>query len=118
MAKNKKFFKKYLKAIQHSQGFPAQTKSLLQAAPIPVLKLLSNAAIIAAKGNIKINPHTKKLFGQKRKFFSVLGDKSVPFQTKRSYIVQRGGGAFIPLLLSTVIPLVGDLLFKAFTKQE
>lgn len=115
---NKKFFKKYIKTLQLAHSYPKQVKPLIQQAPLPVLKLISNAAIIASRGNIKLTPKQKKLFRDKRKLFSVLANRSIGFEKKRHYLVQSGRGAFIPILLSTVIPLVGDLLFNLFKKKE
>lgn len=110
---NKKFYKKYLKALQFSKGYPKQTKDLIRAAPVPVLKLLGNSAILASRGNIKLSPSQKKQFRAHKKLFDILTSRSVGFEKKRNFLVQRGGFAFIPLLLSTVVPLVGDLIFRA-----
>lgn len=113
-----KFFKRYLKTLQVAEPYPKELKQLLQQAPIPVLKLLINAAIIASKGDIQLSPTEKKLFKAKRKFFSVLGSR-IPIEAKRQYLVQSGKGflSLIPILLSTVLPLAGDLLFKLFHKE-
>lgn len=115
---NKKFYKKYLKALQYSQGFPRQTHELIKAAPIPVLKLLGNTAVIASQGNIRLSPSQQKQFRAHKKFFDILIDNSIGFEKKRKFLNQKGGFSFIPLLLSTVVPLVGDLLFKAFQNKE
>lgn len=119
LVRNSKFFKRYLKTLESAQGYPNQTKELIRQAPVPIIKLLSNAAIYAAKGNIELTPKQKQLFRQKRKLFRVLASHSVPLERKRDYMIQTGGGiaAFIPVLLSTVIPIVGELLFRAINKK-
>lgn len=115
--KNTKFYKKYLKTLQWSKGFPHVTNDLVRAAPVPVLKLLSNAAIIGAKGNLQLTPKQRAQFSKNRRFFQVLGNRGVNFEQKRQYLVQKGGAAFIPILLSTLIPIVGELLTRAFTNK-
>lgn len=110
---NKKFFKKYLKALQHSKGFPKQAKELIRSAPVQVLKLLGNSAIVASQGNIFLTPGQKKQFRIHKKFFDVLTSKSIGFEKKRKFLVQKGGFSFVPVLLSTIVPLVGDLIFRA-----
>lgn len=115
--KDKKFYKKYLKALQYSQGFPKQSKELIRAAPVPVLKLLSNAAIIASKGDIKLTPNQKHKFAQHRRLFRLLGSPGISFNNKRKYLIQRGGSV-IPILLSTLLPLAGQVLFDIFGKRE
>lgn len=117
---NKKFLKRYIKTIVSAKAYPKQVKDLIRTAPIPVLKVISNAAIVASRGNIKLNPKQKKAFSKQRKFFQIFGNKSIGFDKKRQYLNQKGGalGALIPILLSTVVPLVGDLLFRAIGKKE
>lgn len=114
--KNKKFYKKFLSAIRHSQGHPKDSKQLLRAAPLPVLKLISNAAIVASKGSVKLTPSQKRAFRDRKKLFGVLASRGIGFEKKRRYITQRGRGAFIPILLSAVLPLVGELLFRAIKR--
>lgn len=112
--KNKKFIKKFFKTLQYSQGQPKITKELLKLAPPDVLKLLSNTAIVTSKGNINLTPNQKRLFARKRKFFDVLANRTVPLDQKRRFLVQHGGAAFIPILLSAVLPFVGELILNAF----
>lgn len=110
--KDKKLYKRYLKTLQSAKGYPKLIKELIRQAPIPVLKLLSNAAIVAARGNIRLNPRQKKLFRQNLNLFKILANRRIGFENKRRYLVQSGNGipGFIPILLGTVIPLVGQLL--------
>lgn len=117
--KNSKFYKRYLKTLQSAKGSTKLIRELIRQAPIPVLKLLSNAAIIASRGTIKLTPSQKRQFAKKRQLFNILGNRTINFEKKRQYLVQSGGAipAFIPILLSAVVPLVGELLFKAFSKK-
>lgn len=116
---NRKFYKRYLKTLQSAKGSTKVIRELLRQAPVPVLKLLSNAAIIASRGNIKLTSSQKKLFAKKRKLFNILGNRTISFDKKRQYLVQTGGAipGFIPILLSAVVPLVGELLFKAISNK-
>lgn len=115
---DKRFYKKYLKLLSFSTKKPQLTKELLKLAPLPVLKLICNAAILASRGsNINLTNKQRQLFKNKHSLFSLLGNRSIGFGRKRKYLIQKGNAAFIPILLSTVIPLVADLLFKAIDRK-
>lgn len=117
-AKQRKFLKRYLKTLELSQGYPNQLKELLRQAPVPVLKLLSNATIIASRGSVQLTPKQKKIFRKHKKLFNILSDRSIGFNRKRRFLVQRGGFAqIIPILLSAILPVVGELLFNLIGKQ-
>lgn len=115
--KHLRFYKKFIKLLAHSPNNKL-TSSLLKLAPIQVIKLISNAGIIASHGtHIRIPNKQKSQFKKHRKLFSVLQDRSVGFDKKGKYLIQKGNAAFIPILLSTVLPIVSDLLFRAFSNK-
>lgn len=91
---------------------PQITKLILQKANTDVIKSISNAALNAYKGNIKISPINRAKFAKHRKVFEALLNRHVPITKKRKLLVnQKGGFAFaplIPILLSTVISAIGS----------
>ena len=98
---------------------PHQTKQFLSLAPVPVLKLISNAAIHASHGKIHLSDANKKLFRKNSKIFQTLLNKNLGFEKKRLALVnQRGGGFFIPTLIATVLSAIGPALFGLLKKNE
>lgn len=108
-----KISKHYLKFLSVCNN-PNILSSVLRTAPDNVIKRICDAALNAAKGEIPIDDHKKKLFGRNRKIFSQLIDRSIPIKRKRNLLANQRGGALplIPILLSTVLSVVGSLLFK------
>lgn len=111
---NKRFFKKYLKLLALSSNNTV-TKKLIKLAPKQVIKLIANAALLGSRGNIHLTPKQKQLFKTKTNFFSLLGDPSISLDKKEKGINQKGNAIFIPALLSAIIPLVSELLFKGIS---
>lgn len=107
------FNKRYIKLLSVSPQ-NSLTQHLVSAAPIPILKLISNAAIHAQRGNLNLTNNTKNRFRKNRKLFNILTNKRFNFNQKRRALVQKGGAAaaILPLLLSTVLSGLGPLLFK------
>ena len=118
--KSKKFsfVKRYVKLLSVSPS-AKHTKHFLSSAPVPVLKLISNAAIHASRGKIHLSDANKKLFRKNNKLFKILISKDIGFEKKRSALIkQRGGGFFIPALISTVLSAIGPALFGLLKKNE
>lgn len=114
---NFRFYKKYIKLLSHSPNKKLTTE-LIKVAPVPVLKLISNAGIFASHGNnIKLSDKQKQVFKKHRKLFTILQEPKGDFNSKRKYLVQKGNAAFIPILLSTVVPLVADLIFRGLSRK-
>lgn len=109
MAPTKKFAEGYLELLKGTN--PKLRKLLIQQAPVPIIKLISNAAIQAANGNLHLSPDKKKKFRAKAKLFKVLTSKKSSFTQKRKVLTQKGGAAFLPILLGTVLSALGPALF-------
>jgi 3-dehydroquinate synthetase len=77
--------------------------SLLQSPE--VIKALSEVAYNILRGNINISGEQKKKLLKYKHILRKLARKQYSCQQKRK-IIQRGGGAFLPLLL----PVIGSLL--------
>ena len=111
------FVKRYIKLLSVSP--PRNTKQFLSSAPIPVLKLISNAAIHASRGKIHLSESDKKLFRKNTRVFQTLINKNIGFQKKRSALInQRGSGFFVPALISAVLSAIGHALFGLLKKNE
>jgi hypothetical protein len=89
---------------------PQVSKLILEKANSDVIKSISNAALNAYKGKVKLSPSSRKRFAAKRKQFEKLIDRKVPIAAKRKLLLNQRGGAFglIPLLLSSVIGTIGS----------
>lgn len=109
--KNCNFNKRYLELLSCSTQ-NSLTKQLISSAPITILKLVSNAAIHVLRGNISLTAVTKSRFRRNKHLLLILANKGYTFTEKRKALVQKGGAAIIPLLLSTVLSALGPLLFK------
>lgn len=108
--KSQKFNRNYVELISVSPK--NHYSNLIEKAPIPVLKIISNAAIHASRGQVKLTPAQKKLFKSKQSLFAKLTNKRVGFAQKRKSLTQKGGSFIVPALISAVIGAIGSKLFS------
>lgn len=95
---------------------PRVQSQIIRGSPKSVIKSVANAASNLKQINI---PKSSKIFKKNnRNLIQVLADTrtSIPKkeQTLQKKISQSGGGLFLPLLLSTILPVLGS----AFLSQE
>ena len=111
MKSNPKNVKRYIKllSILHE---PSQQKAILKKAPDGVIKSICDAALNAQRGDIRLSPNAKKKFAAQRVLFNSLISRKVSLPKKRRKLIQRGGLAILPILLSTVLSSLGSLLFS------
>jgi len=88
-------------------------RKIIERSPDSVIKTLCNVALNAERGDIKLSPGQKKLFGKHRGLISKLTNKKLSLATKRK-IIQKGGiwPILIPALISAVIGTLGSAIFK------
>ena len=94
-----------------SRSSSKRRKLLLKQATKDELASVFEICLNILKGNLNIgnkNSKTYKTFHRQRALLRKLGDKKVPFNTKRKLVVQKGG--FIGTLASIAIPLIAGLL--------
>lgn len=91
---------------------PAMYQQVIKHSPDSVIKTICNAALTAQKGNIQLGGGKRRLFSQQRKKIYKLTNPRVSINAKRQVLLQRGGFAWLPLLLSTVLGAVGSGLFE------
>lgn len=110
--KQPSFNKRYIKLLSVLPPRNSLTNQLIKSAPVPIVKLISNAAIHALRGKVNISNNTRQKFRKNRKLFNILSNKSYNFNQKKRALVQKGGASILPLILSTVLAGIGPLLFK------
>ena len=109
MAKKHAHIQKYIELLAANQD-PALTLSLLKSAPDSVIKTICNAAFNLTNGSIDLTPKQNKFFRKYKHPISKLVQPHHSIKHKKKVLIQKGGGFFIPLLLSAVLPLVTSLL--------
>lgn len=111
-----------LDTIRYLSGAPSGkvVKSVLQAAPDSVIKVISNAALNAAQGRIRLTPSQRKHFATRKPLFRRLISPAVSVEAKRQALVRQSGGAFpfIPLLLGAVFGTLGSTLLRNIGKKS
>ncbi len=105
IAKHHKFLEYYLEADNKRQ------KSLIQSASKDQVNCLCEIALNVVNRNIPIHPSTKRVLSDHKKAICTIADKKVSIGKRKKILVQKGG-AILPLLLSTVLPLIAQALFK------
>ncbi len=103
--------KRYIKLLALVSD-PSQQKILIKRSPDSVIKSICDAALNAQKGDVSISRQKKKRLANQRNLFSKLTNRKVSILKKRKFLVQRGGLAILPILLSTVLGSLGSLLFS------
>jgi putative ubiquitin-RnfH superfamily antitoxin RatB of RatAB toxin-antitoxin module len=85
---------------------------IVKKASSPVIKEICNAALNATRGDVQLSKAQKGIFSKNRKIFQKLTSHKVSIPAKRKVLVQRGGLAILPIILSTVLGSLGSLLFS------
>ena len=105
-----KTVKRFVKFLAVSKD-PKAAQAVLKSAPEPVVKSVCNAALNLLEGDIKLTPKQKTVFKKHKAAISILARKGPAISLKRKILTQKGGGFFIPLLISTVLSTLGSALF-------
>ena len=93
---------------------PNITKAILRESPDAVVKCICNAVLNAYKGDVQLSANEKKILSKSRQAINKLIDPHRPIKAKRKVLNQKGGFAFLPVLLSTVLGTLGSELFSSF----
>ena len=91
---------------------PVTRRIVVKNSPDNVIKGIANAAFNAQKGDVKLSPAQVKQLGRYRKELYGLSDRHKSIKAKRNILVQKGGLAILPLLLSTVLGTLGSSLIN------
>lgn len=103
--RNHKFLEYYLEADK------SRRKSLLLGASKDQIDCLSEAALNVVNRNIPVHPSTKHILCNHQKAICKIVNKKLSVVQRKKLLVQKGG-AILPLILSTVLPLITNALFK------
>ena len=109
--KKEKPVKRYVQFLSLCKD-PASRKLVLQKAPESVIKAICNASLNASNGDIRLTPKQKKLFKRYQPLFQHLNSRQESIPKKRKLLVQKGGLAILPIILSTVLGSLGSALFS------
>ena len=109
--KPKKPIKQYIKFLSVCTD-PTTRKTVVHRAPENVIKAICNASYNVAHGDVRLTPTQKKKFKSQLRLLSNLNSREVTLPAKRKLLVQKGGIAILPILLSTVLGSLGSLLFS------
>lgn len=85
-------------------------KAILQSADKPLIYALCEIALNFLSGHIPVSTANKRKLEKYKSQLRRLARKGESWQEKKR-VVQRGGGFFIPLLLSVLGPAIGQLIF-------
>ncbi len=109
--KKEKPVKRYVQFLSVCKD-PASRKLIVQRAPDSVIKAICNASLNASNGDIRLTTNQKKFFKDHQKLFQHLNSRKEPILKKRKLLVQKGGLAILPIILSTVLGSLGSALFS------
>ncbi len=109
--KRDQHLKRYIKFLSINKSEKVN-KDLINSAPNSVIKVISNAALNAHKGDIRLTAAQKKLFASNPRFFSVLTARKTSLKKKKQALVQKGGFSILPTLLGVVLSTLGSALFE------
>lgn len=91
---------------------PKLRKAILQSAPDDLIKSIIEIVFNILRGNHKISKSCKDSLKKYKKQLRNLSEPSHSLKVKRRVLIQQGG-AFLPILLSTVLSgIIGKLLEK------
>lgn len=103
--RNQKFLEYYLEADN------IRRKSLLKGASKDQINCLSEAALNVVNKNIPVDSSTKHVLCNHQKAVCKIVNNKLSVGKRKKILVQKGG-AILPLILSTVLPLLAKALFK------
>lgn len=103
--RHQKFLEYYAEADQKRQ------KSLLKSASKDQVNCICEIALNVVNKNIPVHSATKHALCNHKIALCTIADKSASFAKRKKILVQKGG-AFLPLILSTVLPLIAQAIFN------
>lgn len=85
---------------------PKHRKALIKAADKDLILSVCECAYNLLKGNVSVHPQQKKKLSFFKNILRRLVKKGESFKSKKKYLVQKGGGVFLPILLSAVLQAI------------
>ncbi len=90
-----------LKALIHAT--PKERKALLKVCDKSRIRSVCECAYNVLRGNVPLSKKSKSQLGKYKATLRRLVKRGEGWGKKRKYLIQKGGGFIIPLLLSTVL---------------
>ena len=88
-------------------------RKILKGAGSRQINALSEVAKNVVKGRIPISPETKAGFCKYIKIARQIADKNIPAQKRKRLMLQKGGLAILPLILSGLVSsIIGTIVKK------
>lgn len=85
---------------------PKEIKEVLKAADKGLIHSVCECAHNLLRGNVKIDSYKKRKLSKYKSILRRLVKKGESVKIKKKYLVQKGGGVLIPLLLSAVLQTI------------
>lgn len=85
---------------------PKQRKLILKAADKELIQSVCECAHNVLRGNIDIDTEKKKKLARFKSVLRRLVKSGESFKKKRKYIIQKGSGVVLPLLISAVLQAI------------
>ena len=104
---------KYLSVCRN----PHTIKEILRHSKDNVIKGICNCALNAERGDVTFSKSQKQKLAKHRAASHHLTLRTVPLKTKRT-LIQKGGAAWLPILLSTVLSTIGPAIIGAITGKK
>lgn len=85
---------------------PLHRKAVLKVADKDLIHSVCECAYNLLKGNVSISSKRKRKLAQYKSELRKLVKKGESFKIKKKYLIQKGGGVLLPILLSTVLQAI------------
>jgi len=106
---------KYLSVCTNPQTY----RAVVRAAPDSVIKAIVDAAYNVERGDVTLTPSQRALFRTHRRAIAALTSSAVGLVRKRKVILsQKGGFAFLPILIGSALGALGSRLFGGSTSNQ
>lgn len=93
-----------LTALIHAT--PKERKALLKACDVSRIRSVCEYAYNLLRGNVPLSDKRKRQLKKHKTALRRLVNRGESWEKKRRYLVQKGGGVFLPILLSTVLQTI------------
>lgn len=90
---------------------PNTRKTLLKDADKALIYSLCELCDNTLSGNLRLSPAERQKLSKYKNLLRRLATRGESWKHKKQILIQKGGGAFLPLFLSFVGPMLGKLLF-------
>jgi len=85
---------------------PVQRQAVIKVADKDLIHSVCECAYNVLKGNVSICPKRKKQLSKFKSLLRKLVKKGECLNKKKKYLIQKGGGVLLPILLSAVLQAI------------